>query len=99
MKSYIAATLVCVLISLVACGKKTPEEETGTVQRTDYTKEEFGIGRRHTPDRKCNKEIDYLLNKIRLCYQNNGISNTCDNVQKKSNNRIGKLKNSVRCAR
>ncbi len=87
------------LIVLAACEQKTQELDKPTEQRTDYSPEEFGIGRRHTPDRACNREIDSLLNSIRLCYQASGTSKKCDRVQQQNNNKIKKLKHSVRCSR
>jgi len=95
---YKVAILGILLIVLAACEQKTQEMAKPTEQRTDYSPEEFGIGRRHTPDRRCNREIDNLLNGIRLCYQRSGTSEKCERVQQQNNNVIKKLKNSVRCA-
>jgi len=89
-------------LALVGACKKTPPPDDGkahTVQRTDYAPEEFGIGRRHTPDQGCNRDIDQLLNEIRLCYQKHGVGKSCDAVQQRNSQKITKLKNTVRCAR
>lgn len=93
-------TLICITLVLAACDWKSKEKEIPPVkQRTDYSPEEFGIGRRHTPDRSCNRDIDKLLDKIRLCYKAKGVSGKCDTVQQQSNRKIKKLKHSLRCAR
>jgi hypothetical protein len=97
--NYRVSILICLLIVLSACEKESEKEIKPVVQRTEYSPEEFGMGRRHTPDRACNRNIDALLNKIRLCYKNSGVSKKCDAVQQSSNDSIKKLKHSIRCAR
>jgi len=98
----LAITLAVVLpVSLAAC-KKSPPPDDGKIhieQRTEYEPEEFGIGRKHTPDRACNAEIDALLDEIRLCYKNRGTAVKCEYLQEKNSDKIKRLKNSVRCAR
>lgn len=91
--------IMCILLGLGACKKDPPVESKPVEQRTDYTPEEFGIGRRHTPVSACNRDIDALLNEIRLCYKNSGISKKCDLLQKDNSDRIKRHKNSIRCAR
>lgn len=93
------AIIPFILATITACDSKTEDsnKEELVVQRTDYTPEEFGMGRSHTQSKYCNKKIDALLNKIRLCYKKHGSSKTCDAVQKKSNKKIYKFRNSYRC--
>ena len=91
--------LVCVLATLVACDLKSPpEEQPTTQQRTDFAPEEFGIGRRHTPVTSCNRYIDSLLNKIRLCYREEKPREYCEALQKKNSETIRRTKHSARCS-
>lgn len=92
--------VLAVLAVLSACKQKPPPEEaiSHTVQRQDFSPEEFGIGRKHTPDRACNYEIDQLLDETRRCY-NSHPSNGCERLQEANAAKIGRLKNSERCAR
>lgn len=97
-------TILCVAMAalvVVAC-KKSPPPDDGKAHiapRTDYAPEEFGIGRHHTPDRNCNRDIDRLLDEVRLCYKSQGVSASCDKLQQRNSERITRLKNTVRCAR
>jgi len=91
---------ICILAMLTACDwKPEKEKDTRIIQRTDYSPDEFGMGRRHTPNRGCNRDIDALLNEIRLCLKNYGVSDKCDNVQKKASKKISHMKHTIRCAR
>jgi len=95
------ALLVVLLAAVGACKPKAPPDDgkAHTVQRTDYTPEEFGIGRQHTPDAACNRDIDALLDEVRLCYKNDGTAAKCETLQEKNSGKIKRLRNSVRCAR
>lgn len=94
------AILGVTAVLLGACDSKPPAAvNTATEQRTDYTPEEFGIGRRHTPDSACNRDIDALLDGIRLCYKSDGISDKCERLQQKNNAAIKRLRHSIRCVR
>ena len=99
--SGIAAGLLVVVAVVSGCKQKPPPDDgkAHIVQRTDYTPEEFGIGRTHTADAACNREIDQLLDEVRLCYKNGGTAAKCEYIQRKSSDKIKRLKNSVRCAR
>ena len=85
------------LAALAACDK-TPEPYQKTEHRRDFAPEEFGVGRPHTPDSTCNREIDQLLDAVRLCY-NTRPEPECMALQEKQSERIARLKNSVRCRR
>lgn len=90
---------LAVLAVLPACKQKPPEDVVlHTVQRQDFSPEEFGIGRKHTPDRACNVDIDQLLDETRRCF-NSRPSSACERLQEANAAKIGRLKNSERCAR
>ena len=88
-----------VLAMLAACGKGAETEPyKKTEHRRDFAPEEFGIGRQHTRDHACNREIDQLLDAARICY-NTRTEAECVALQEKQSDRIARLKNSVRCQR
>jgi len=97
-RPYVATALL--IFSLAACHKPAPEEPPAvkTEHRTDFTPEEFGIGRPHTRSARCNREIDRLLEQIRQCVNKNPGAD-CDMLQQTSNNRIARLENSLHCSR
>jgi len=97
-RPLIAITLLA--LSLAACHKAPAEAppEIKTEHRSDFTPEEFGIGRAHTRNTRCNREIDQLLEQIRECVNENSAVN-CDTQQQDNNNRIARLENSLRCQR
>lgn len=86
-------------ISLAACKQKPPSDQPSrTPPRTDFTPEEFGIGRKHTPDAACNREIDQMLEQVRLCY-NSRPMDECDRLRSADSDKIARMKNSTRCRR
>ena len=97
-RPYIAAALL--VLGLAACHKPAPEAppDVKTEHRTDFSPEEFGIGRPHTRSARCNREIDRLLGMIRQCINKNPDAN-CDSLQQANNDRIARLENSLHCRR
>lgn len=95
-RRYVATTLL--VLSLAACHQPTTgvPPEAKTAHRTDFTPEEFGIGRRHTRSARCDREIDQLLEQIRQCVNENPGVN-CDTLQQTNNYRIGRLETSLHC--
>lgn len=87
------------VISLAACKQKPPPDQPSrTPPRTDFTPEEFGIGRKHTPDAACNREIDQMLEQVRLCYNSRPMAE-CDRLRSVDSDKIARMKNSARCRR
>jgi hypothetical protein len=78
--------------------KPPPEQPSRTPPRTDFAPEEFGVGRAHTQDARCNREIDQLLDQVRLCF-NTRPTGSCDALQRANSDKIARLKNSERCRR
>lgn len=94
-----AVVLALCAISFVACRQKPPPDQPShTPARTDFTPEEFGIGRKHTPDTACNREIDQMLEQVRQCY-NTRPTAECDRVRSAHSDKIARMKNSTRCRR
>ncbi len=91
---------VLLLAAVVAggCRDKPAEETTRIRPRMDFGPEEFGIGKAHTPNPSCNRQIDALLDDVRRCYNNRGDAG-CQSLQQNRNQRIAQIKNSARCRR
>lgn len=93
--------LSALLLAAVAAGgcRDNPKEDTARIKpRMDFAPEEFGIGKTHTPNQACNRQIDALLEEVRRCYNTRGDAG-CQALQQNRNQRITQLKNSVRCRR
>lgn len=95
----LAIGALLLIAAIPACKPKPPPDAavSHTVQRRDFAPEEFGIGREHTPDRACNRQIDQILDETRRCY-NNPPAGGCERLQEANAAKIGRLKNSERCA-
>jgi len=97
MKLYLWLFIVAALI-MGGCKQKPPADEPSrTPPRTDFTPEDFGIGRKHTKSTTCNREIDQLLEQVRLCYGTRPMAE-CEALQRASSDKIGKIKNTSRCS-
>lgn len=96
MKIYLPV-LIMAALALGGCKDKPPaNQHTPTPPRTDYTPEEFGVGRTHTKSRTCNREIDQLLEELRVCYGSRPQAE-CEALQHGHSEKIGRMKNSNRC--
>ena len=88
-----------ILVNVAACKQKPPPDQPShTPPRTDFSPQEFGIGRKHTPDAACNREIDQMIEQMRLCY-NTRPTAQCDTLRSADSAKIARLKNSQRCSR
>ena len=98
MRRVLCLTAAATALLLGACEKSKIESsaDTKTEYRTDFTPEEFGIGRPHTKNSECNERIDSLLEQIRACY-NGGSGADCTALQHTNSDKIGKLKNTEHC--
>ena len=86
---------------MVACEKKTapaPPPPAPPKPGWEYTREDFGIGNKHTPNADCNRQIDLLLDEIRNCF-NTHLAPECEALQRKNSEKIGQLRRSRRCAK
>ena len=94
-----AALLVVIITSAVACKQKPPADAPShTPPRTDFVPEDFGVGRAHTKNASCNREIDQMLEQVRRCY-NTRPTAECDVLQRAESDKMARLKNSRRCIR
>ena len=82
-------------LGLFGCDKP-PEPEVKIERRTDFRPEEFGVGRPHTRNVKCNQEIDRLLDATRLCF-NSRPEPDCNRLQEKNADTIARIKGMARC--
>jgi len=98
MKPFLLLLIVVTLVAGSCKQKPPPDEPSRTPPRTDYSREEFGIGRKHTKSNSCNHEIDQLLEQVRLCYGSRPTSE-CEVLQRGNSDKIGRLKNTTRCSR
>jgi hypothetical protein len=100
MRSRFLLAAAFALLALAACRGSTPpqEVETRTAYRTDFTPEEFGVGRAHTRSDSCNRDIDRLLEEIRACY-NASPGDKCTVLQRANSDKIGHIKLARRCRR
>lgn len=100
MRSRLSLAAAFALLALVSCrGPAPPDEATKkTVYRTDFTPEEFGVGRAHTQSAACNRDIDRLLDEIRACY-NAAPGDDCTALQRANSDKIGHIKIARRCRR
>jgi hypothetical protein len=99
MKAQTPWLTAAALLALAGCSdSKPPAEDKPVLPKYKFDAEDFGIGRKHTPNAGCNRQIDALLEEIRACY-NTQAAEACQPLQDKHNARIGHLKNSTRCRR
>lgn len=97
MKWFLPLFLLAVLSAGGCKQKPPPDQPSHTPPRTDFSREDFGIGRKHTKSASCNREIDQLLENLRLCYASRPIAE-CEILQRGNSDKIGRLKNSSRCS-
>ena len=97
MKPYLLLFMAVTLV-VGGCKQKPPAEEPSrTPPRTDFSPEDFGIGRQHTKSKPCNREIDQLLEQVRLCYGTRPTPE-CEALLRGNSDKIGRLKNTSRCS-
>ncbi len=90
--------LIVLTLAVGGCKQKPPPEAPSrTLPRTEYSPEEFGVGRQHTKSASCNREIDQLLDQARLCYSARPLAE-CEVLQRANTEKIARLKNSSRCS-
>jgi hypothetical protein len=90
--------IVLAAVTVTACKKPPPPEQPARiVPRNDFAPEEFGIGRAHTKNFACNREIDGYLEEIRRCYNTHNME-ACEGLQRQRTDKINRLKNAAHCA-
>mgnify|MGYP006785423473 FL=1 len=97
MKLYLPL-IILMILSMGGCKQKPPPDEPSrTPPRTDFSPEDFGIGRKHTKSNTCNHEIDQLLAQVRRCYGSRPMAE-CEELQRGNSGKIARLKNTSRCS-
>jgi len=97
MKPYLLLLMAVTLVVGSCKQKPPPEEPSRTPPRTDFSPEDFGIGRKHTKSHTCNREIDQLLEQLRVCYGSRPTAE-CEVLQRGNSDKIARLKNTSRCS-
>jgi hypothetical protein len=94
---YSLFVVVLAAVAVTACKKPPPPEAERIVPRNDFAPEEFGIGRAHTKNFACNREIDGYLEEIRKCYNAHNME-ACEGLHRQRSEKINRLKNAAHCA-
>ncbi len=95
MKTF-TLLMLTTLCTAAALGADAPKD--GTAAPLQYSEEDFGIGRKHTPNAWCNRQIDKLLEDTRQCV-NTHAAGECDTRMKKNSQKMGGYIRSPRCAK
>jgi len=91
--------ILLLALAVVISGCEKPAETPVKIERRrDFTPEEFGVGRPHTANAACNREIDRLLDATRLCF-NSRPETECNRLQEANAQTIARLKGTARCRR
>ena len=96
-QASIRVLLLTLAVSLTGC-EKPAETPMKIERRRDFTPVEFGIGRLHTANGTCNREIDQLLDATRLCF-NSRPETECNRLQEANAQSIARIKGTARCRR
>ncbi len=83
---------VCLNVGAFAAVDDAPAPK----KQWQYTPEEFGMGRKHTPNDKCNQDVDKLLEELRACYNAHEAAK-CGELHDKNWRQIGEIKKQRRC--
>lgn len=87
------------LLTVVATAQDRATPDTGAAKpRLKWAPEEFGIGRKHTANARCNRQIDKLLEDNLNCF-NTRPSTECEPLMKKNTKAMGVYIRSPRCAK
>jgi hypothetical protein len=91
--------LVVTLLVVAGCEQQPASDAPSTTpHRRDFAPEDFGVGRAHTKNAVCNRQIDQLLGQVSDCY-NTRPTAECDQQMRTSSDKIARIKNSSRCRR
>ncbi len=92
---------IAVVVGFVACKENpvpAPEPPSAPKPGWEYTPQDFGIGRKHTANATCNREIDQILGETLNCF-NTRSPQACEALQKQNSAKIGAYIRSLRCAK
>jgi hypothetical protein len=101
-KLLLTGVAIALATGIVACKEKAAPAQSppraAPKSGWEYTPDDFSIGRKHTPNANCNRQIDRLLDEIRSCF-NTHPSQECEATQRKNSEKIGQFRKSRRCAK
>jgi hypothetical protein len=97
MNIRLTLSTAVLLAGLTGCSDK-PKDEPLQLPQYQFEEADFGVGRKHTPNAACNRQIDAWLREVVQCY-NTHPKDQCAAMQEKTGERIGRLRNSRRCQR
>jgi hypothetical protein len=95
-KKFIALSFVMLLPVGATPAQDRPAETAP--KPPQWAPDEFGVGRKHTPNARCNRAIDKLLEENRNCY-NTQPAGECEALLKKNSKKMGTYIKSPRCAK
>jgi len=98
MKTKTTIVVAAVLLAVAAPALTQASGSAPTDPAFQYTPGDFGVGRKHTANAWCNREIDKLLDETRRCFNAHPASE-CDALQKKNSKKVGGYIKSSHCAR
>jgi hypothetical protein len=99
MRTWIALSLALTMLATPVVSQDRSAGETAPSKpRLQWTPEEFGVGRKHTANARCNRAIDKLLEENLVCY-NARPADECETLLKKNSKKMGTYIKSSRCAK
>ncbi|GEM_PF-3650675 len=96
MKTKTICLTLLLLSTLPAHAEAPAPGAAPTDPKFQYSPEDFGVGRRHTGNTWCSRQIDALLEETRTCF-NTRPAAECEALQKKNSKKAGNYIKSPRC--
>jgi len=98
MRPRIVLGLTLVLFAMPVPAQNGAAPSTPAKPKYQWDPEEFGVGRKHTANVRCNRAIDKLLDENRQCYNSRPAAD-CETLLKKNSKKMGAYIKSPRCAK
>jgi hypothetical protein len=99
MRTRIALALALAVLAPPVLPQERPAAEPAPPKsRPQWEPEEFGIGRKHTANARCNRAIDKLIAENLACY-NARPAGECETLLKQNSKKMGVYIKSPRCAK
>src|SRR5687767_9920467 len=97
MRTRIAFGIALAFLATPATSRDKPELGPSKPP-IQWAPEEFGVGRKHTVNARCNRAIDKLLEENLACY-NSRPAAECETLLKSNSKKMGTYIKSPRCAK
>ncbi|HKQ30213.1 MAG TPA: hypothetical protein VJS66_02910 [Burkholderiales bacterium] len=98
MKIQIAIGVILTALAISAPAQNGATPSAPGKPKHQWDPEEFGIGRKHTANTRCNRAIDKLIEENRQCYNTRPAAD-CETLLKKNSKKMGTYIKSPRCAK